>query len=296
MPLCCWNAAQREDGEIEAGEQLWLNRQLVDAAFRQATGQSCFRSPNPCFDAVLVSDAGKQFKIRNARAGGLIATSMRATDIVMDRVWQLETDTFTGTPGFVFAPISSVIERAEDPTAAHPEVQRMAAGIRTDLDRFSPLEISALVRHGYCVGRSACRSRPDLFGATMPAGSPWDPLAAESKPATPATSQATHSQVPAAAPETEQSRKLQQSATRRLWSTLLDYRDWTSYLYVPLLVPILVVLPYFAAKWYHQSQVAQRLIEGIAQSNQDYALMSKLLQGGPMQPFVGMPVEEVPTS
>ena len=85
------NAVQREngEGEIEAGEQLWLNRQLVDAAVRQATGQSCFRSPNPCFDVVLVSDAGKQFKIRNSRAGGMIATSMRATDIVMDRVWQL---------------------------------------------------------------------------------------------------------------------------------------------------------------------------------------------------------------
>lgn len=75
---------------------------------------------------------------------------------------------------------------------------------------------------------------------------------------------------------------------------MLDYRDWTSYLYVPLLVPVLIVLPYFAAKWYHQSQVAQRLIEGIAQSNQDYALMSNLLQGGPMRPFVGMPIKEVP--
>lgn len=288
------NEAQHENGEIEAGEQLWLNRQLVDAAFQQATGQSCFRSPNPCFDAVLVSDAGKQFKIRNARAGGMIATSMRATDIVMDRVWQLETDTFTGTPGFVFAPISSVIERSADPTAAHPEVQRMAAGIRTDLDRFSPLEISALVRHGYCVGRSACHSRPDLFGATMPAGPPWDPFPKETKPEAPVISTATPAQVPAAAPETEQTRKLQQSASRRLWSTLFDPRDWTTYLYVPLLVPILVVLPYFAAKWYHQSQVAQRLVEGIAQSNQDYALMSELLQGGPMPPFVGMPVEEVP--
>lgn len=286
-------SAQRENGEIEAGEQLWLNRQLVDAAFRQATSQACFRSPNPCFDGVLVSDAGKQFKIRNARAGGMIATSMRATDIVMDRVWQLETDTFTGTPGFVFARISNVVERSEDPSAAHPEVQRMAAGIRTDLDRFTPLEISALVRHGYCVGRSACRSRADLFGESMPTGSPWDPLATVAKPAISAASQMVPNHVPSAAPETEQSRKLQQSATRRLWSTLLDYRDWTSYLYVPLLVPILVVLPYFAAKWYHQSQVAQRLIEGIAQSNQDYALMSKLLQGGPMQPFVGMPVEKV---
>ena len=223
----------------------------------------------------------------------MIATSMRATDIVMDRVWQLETDTFTGTPGFVFAPISSVIERTEDPTAAHPEVQRMTAGIRTDLDRFSPLEISALVRHGYCVGRRACNSRSDLFGATIPATAPWDPLAVESKNATPATSQSTHRQVPAAAPETQQSRKLQESATRRLWSTLLDYRDWVSFLYVPLLVPILVVMPYYAGKWYRQSQVAQRLIEGIAQSNQDYALMSNLLQQGPMQPFTGMPVEEV---
>ena len=99
----------------------------------------------------------------------------------------------------------------------------------------------------------------------------------------------------AAAPETVQARKLQQSGRRRVWSTLLDYRDWTSFLYVPLLVPILVVLPYYAAKWYHQSQVAQRLIEGMAQSNVDYAVMNKLLQEGPTPPFEGMPVEEVPT-
>ena len=73
----------------------------------------------------------------------------------------------------------------------------------------------------------------------------------------------------------------------------MDYRDWTSFIYVPLLVPILVVLPYYAAKWYHQSQVAQRLIEGMAQSNVDYAVMNKLLQEGPSPSFEGMPVEEV---
>ena len=39
----------------------------------------------------------------------------------------------------------------------HPEIQRQTAHIRTDLDRFSSLEISSLVRHGYCVGRKACR-------------------------------------------------------------------------------------------------------------------------------------------
>jgi hypothetical protein len=93
-------------------------------------------------------------------------------------------------------------------------------------------------------------------------------------------------------PETEKSRALQQSGRRRLWSTLLDYRDWTSFVYVPLLVPILIVLPYYGAKWYHQAQAAQRLIEGMAQSNQDYAVMSKLLQEGPVPPFEGMPVQE----
>jgi predicted acylesterase/phospholipase RssA len=280
------------DNEIEAGEQLWLNRQLVDAAFRQATGKLCFRSRNVCFDAVLVSDAGKQFKISNSRAGGLITTAMRATDIVMDRVWQLETDTFTGTPGFVFAPISRVIEPEEDPTAPHPEVQRMAADIRTDLDRFSPLEISTLLRHGYCVGRSTCRSRPDLFGAMLPDSMPWDPLAsAKDKPARVASA-APQAAAPVPVPETEQSRMLQRSGQRRLWSTLLDYRDWTSFIYVPLLVPILILLPYYAAKWYHQAQVAQRLIEGMAQSNQDYAVISKLLQEGPVAPFEGMPAQE----
>ncbi len=286
-------AAQRGDGEIDAGEQVWLNRQLVEAAYRQATGQPCFLSLNPCFDAVLVSDAGKQFKIRSARAGGLIATSLRATDILMDRVWQLETDTFNGTPGFVFAPISRVIDLHEDPTAAHPEVQRKTADIRTDLDRFSRLEISSLIRHGYCVGRSVCRSRPDLFGATMPAGAPWDPFAAENQQVAPAVAVPTRAHGQSAAPETEQSRTLQKSASRRLWSSLFDYRDWTSFVYVPLLVPLLIVLPYYAAKWYHRSQVAQHLIEGIAESNQDYAVMSKLLQEGPSPPFAGLPVEEV---
>jgi hypothetical protein len=85
---------------------------------------------------------------------------------------------------------------------------------------------------------------------------------------------------------------LQQSASRRLWSTLLDYRDWTSFIYVPLLVPILIILPYYGVKWYQQAQVAQRLIEGMAQSNQDYAVISKLLQDGPIPAFEGMPAEE----
>ena len=129
-------------------------------------------------DGVLVSDVGKRIAVQSGSAGGLIRTALRATDILMDRVWQLENETFHDTPGFVFAPITEVVEPAEDATALHPEIQRQVANIRTDLDRFSPLEISSLIKHGYCVGRKACRANPDLFGADLPGGAPWDPNAA----------------------------------------------------------------------------------------------------------------------
>ena len=170
--------ASRPGGRVlDGGDQLWLNRHLLEAAFRQATGQACFRRLDSGLDGVLVSDVGMPISVQgNRRAGGLIRTALRATDITMDRVWQLEMERFQGTPGFVFAKSTEVVEPAEDPTALHPEIQRQAAHVRTDLDRFSPLEISALVRHGYCVGRKACRARPDLFGAELPDTAPWDPI------------------------------------------------------------------------------------------------------------------------
>ena len=184
--------ACRHGGRVlDVGDQVWLNRHLLEAAFRQATGQACFRRLNSGLDGVLVSDVGKPIEVQgDRRAGGLIRTAMRATDILMDRVWQLEIDTFYDTPGFVFAPVTEVLEPADDPTALHPEIQRQLANIRTDLDNFSPLEISSLVRHGYCVGRKACRARPDLFGTALPADAPWDPVP-ESNGAAPAVKPAT---------------------------------------------------------------------------------------------------------
>ena len=170
--------ASRSGGRVlDASDQAWLNRHLLEAAFRQATGHPCFRRLDSGLDGILVSDVGKRFEVQGShRAGGLIRTALRSTDIVMDRVWQLETETFQDSPSFVFAPITEVVEPAEDPTALHPEIQRQAVNIRTDFDRFSPLEISSLVRHGYCVGRKACRAHPDLFGAELPLGAPGIPV------------------------------------------------------------------------------------------------------------------------
>jgi predicted acylesterase/phospholipase RssA len=279
---------------LESCDQAWLNRRLLEAAFRQATGHPCFRRLNSALDGVLVSDVGKRMEVRdNQRAGGLIPTALRATDIVMDRVWQLETDIFHGAPGFVFAPMTEVVEPAEDPTAQHPEIQRQVVGIRTDFDRFSPLEISSLVRHGYCVGRKACRAHPDLFGAELPVGAPWDPI-----PGPQASALAVAADRPSHRPSvgpvaaTVEARKLQSSAQRRIWSTLLDRRDWTSYLYVPLLVPMLFLAPYLIYKSHQQSQRINHLVESLSQGSRDLEQMSRLLEGK-QQPWIGEPAEEV---
>jgi predicted acylesterase/phospholipase RssA len=289
-------ASRLGDRVLGEGDQLWLNRHLFEAAFRQVTGRPCFRRLNSGLDGVLVSDVGKSFEVKsNLRAGGLIRTALRTTDILMDRVWQLETDTFRYTDGFVFARITEVVEPAEDPTAPHPEIQRQAAHIRTDLDRFSLLEISSLVRHGYCVGRKACRARPDLFGTELPGGAPWDPVPGPRGPASAVSIPLLGAGVkgkPVAT--TVEARTLQVSALRRIWSTLLDYRDWVSYLYVPILIPILVLLPYFVVKSYQRSHRISQLVDSLSQGSRDLEHMSRLLDG-PMRPWTGETPEEVHT-
>ncbi|HEX4592293.1 MAG TPA: patatin-like phospholipase family protein [Gemmataceae bacterium] len=275
-------AGQLDGRTLAKEDQLWLNRHLLDAAFRQATGHRCFRRLNRGLDGVLVSDVGKPFEVQTAHAGGLIRTALRASDILMDRVWQLETETFADGPGFVFAPITEVVKPSEDLTAIHPEIQRQVAGIRTDFDRFSELEISNLVRHGYCVARKACGTRPDLFGDHLPGGPPWDPAprshgAAATAPA--AARPAGASREPAAA--TVEARALQTSSFRRIWSTLLDRRDWTSYVYVPLIIPIVVMLPYFTVKYFERSHRLNQLINSLSQGSRDLEQMSHLLEHGP---------------
>jgi predicted acylesterase/phospholipase RssA len=268
---------------LGASDQLWLNRHLLEAAFRQATGRPCFRRLNSGLDGVLVSDVGKPIEVQsNRRAGGLIRTALRASDILMDRVWQLEIETFKDLRGFVFAPITEVVEPDEDATALHPEIQRQAARMRTDVDRFSPLEISSLVRHGYCVGRKACRGHPALFGADIPGDAPWDPISAPRRAAAAAPTAGRHdgsSKAPVAT--TTEARTLQTSAVRRIWSTLLDRRDWVSYVYVPIIVPILVLLPYVAYTAYEHSHRLNQLVQSFAQGTRDLDTLIDMLDNPP---------------
>jgi predicted acylesterase/phospholipase RssA len=256
----------------------------------------------------LVSDVGKRIEVQGQRrAGGLIRTALRATGILMDRVWQLESETFRGTPGFVFAPITDVVWPHTDPTAPHPVIQRQLANIRTDLDYFSDLEISGLVQHGYCVARKACRSRPDLFGEELPNGCPWDPIhkpdcAAVTTPSTTGFARLLRWIAPAErtgdkgapAADTLKARTLQGSAVLRIWSRILimDYRDWVSYVYAPIVIMLTISLPYFAYKAYQHSYNVNQLMESLAQGSPDLDYMSKLLDS-PMKPWTGEQAEEV---
>ena len=91
---------------------------------------------------------------------------------------------------------------------------------------------------------------------------------------------------------TVEARALHDSALRRIWSTLLDRRDWTSYVYVPLLVPILFLAPYLLVKSHERSQRTNQLVESLSQGSRDLGQMSRLLEGR-QQPWVGEPAEEV---
>lgn len=215
-------------------------------------------------DGVFVSDAGATFEVRSgSRAGGLLRTALRSTDILMDRVNQLELEAFAGTPGAVFVPITRIVERSEDPTALHPEVQRQTALIRTDLDRFSRLEISALVRHGYCVARQAVRELAHPLVEQVPTGAPWDPLASAKSSSVKALRDVSEA-LPVA-------RKLQRSANRRTLTTLFNLRDWPTWVWLPLIFLVLFSVP---AVLYNLRETAMRqrqVLTAVAQSSPLYA-------------------------
>jgi hypothetical protein len=128
------------------------------------------------YDRVLVSDAGKPFQILAHGSLGFVAQSIRATDILWDRVWQLERENFGDQNGFFFAAITRIVDPAEDPHALHPVVQAQVASLRTDLDRFSDLEVAAIVRHGYEVARATHRQIADRSDVPVHDGPAWDPL------------------------------------------------------------------------------------------------------------------------
>jgi hypothetical protein len=200
----------------------------------------------------------------------------------MDRVWQLESEAFTKQPGFIFVSSNHVVSQKADPTALHPEIQRQVAGIRTDLDRFTPLEISSLVQHGYCVARNCCLESRSIGKLDSIQGPPWNPVPEKTRKRE-AKLQAPIDSFKGATTTTITARLLERSKQRKIWSRLLDWRDWVSYVYLPIFAMVLLAGPFLALRFfqlYRSNSQKQTLLQVIAGGSEDYHTVSHLLEYG----------------
>jgi len=241
------------------------------------------------FDEVLVSDAGKPFQMLSDAAIGLIGQSVRASDILWDRVWQLEREIFGSQKGFVFLPITEIVDFAEDPTALHPVVQAEIPSIRTDLDRFSAQEINALTQHGYEVARKICRQQGIVGDARLPRSRPWSPIADRAS----TTLESAEELSPEPSKATRLSRQLRKSGRRRVWTTLLDWRDWPSYVYVAIAFVLLFYLPFQVYNLYQRAQTQAAIIESIASGDPDIRQILKLANSNPTSDWLSEEIQEI---
>ena len=252
---------------------------------------SWLSAEKPELDHILVSDAGKPFQILSDAALGVIGQSLRASDILWDRVSQLERENFRTREGFVFMPITHSVSHEEDPAAVHPVIQAELQSIRTDLDSFSADEINTLSQHGYEVARSICQRLEILNGRPLPESRPYTPVcvATDKEPESEHTANRSKE-------VTRLAGQLRKSSQRRVWSTLLAWRDWPSYVYLLLAFGLFVYLPFKTYQLYHRSQVQGKIIRAIKDGNPEIRQILSLATSEPTEDWTAEDIREVPVA
>ena len=250
-------------------------------------------------ERILVSDAGKPFQILGRSTIGFVAQSIRATDILWDRVWQLERENFGDQNGFFFAPITRVVDPADDPHSLHPAVQQVVSSLRTDLDRFSDLEVAALVRHGFEVTRATHRHLADRSDVPVHDGPAWDPLpgrhaltaaaTAAPSPAGDAAAQGT-ARTGGTCPTAAVAAALRRGSRRRVWSTLFDPRDWPTWIYAALAAVLFIWLPLRLYRIHRHAEILAGVIDSIAKGDPEIRLVLDLVDGDPSASWAKVPV------
>jgi predicted acylesterase/phospholipase RssA len=236
------------------------------------------------YHRVIVSDAGKPFQILGNAPLGFIAQSIRATDILWDRVWQLERENFGDQNGYHFLPVTHVVDAHEDPHGVHPVVQAEVSGIRTDLDRFNDLEVNALVAHGYEVARSFHRRIGAKALRPIHDGAPWEPLPGRHSVVVAAPQSTTHgtARTTGTSPPARLAELLRRSSHRKVWATLLDWKDWPSYLYLALGLLLFVYLPVRFYTLHRRAEMLTSVIDSIAKGDPDIRLVLDLVESDPV--------------
>jgi predicted acylesterase/phospholipase RssA len=253
------------------------------------------------FSRVLVSDAGKPFQILSNAALGFVAQSIRASDILWDRVWQLERENFGDRNGFFFTPVTRIVDPNDDPHALHPVVQAEVSMIRTDLDRFSDLEINALAVHGYEVARDMNRQIADRAIKPVREGPVWEPLPGRGSILAAVTEAAEHPTVPGTARTATTNvavrlaEKLRRSGRRKVWSTLLDWKDWPTYIYLLVGLLLFVVLPTRFYQVHRHAKMLTDVINSIAAGDPDIRLVLDLVERDPTTSWQPVAVTDAST-
>lgn len=240
---------------------------------------------NVTFDHILISDAGKPFQILSKGAPlGIIGQSLRASDILWDRVWQLERENFCHHERFLFLPITELVSQTDNPAALHPVVQAEVQSIRTDLDRFSKKEINALAQHGYEVARKLCLQHNLLEDSKLLNTPPWKPITTKEIKKVFLSS--------STAPETQWARQLRKSSYRRIMSTFFDWRDWPSYIYLAIAFVLFFYLPFEGYKFYKKSQTQAQVLASISSGDPDVKQILALATSDPTKGWVNEEVQE----
>ena len=78
-----------------------------------------------------------------------------------------------------------------------------------------------------------------------------------------------------------------------MWSSLLDVRDWVTWIYIPLIVLLFGVLPLFAYRMYRHARLDAALTRAVAEMREDFRRMLTLLEFGPAAEFAALPVQDV---
>jgi predicted acylesterase/phospholipase RssA len=209
------------DSDLGADEGSIPEQYFTDAGIYDNLGLYGLRKGAPAsLDRVLVSDAGRSFVPPKAIVFGMLSTALRAIDIFMFRIRQ--SDLTWSTAGLPVIMIS-ISDEARIAGASAPAIQSQLENIRTDLDRFSQLEITELMRHGYYITAKALAS--DRGELEPPAIPKWD------IPAEP--------WVKTTAPHTV-ALALKKSARRR-WR-LFSVRDWISLAHFAIIALVVVSL------------------------------------------------------
>jgi predicted acylesterase/phospholipase RssA len=213
---------------------------------------SWYQKTTPELDLFIASDAQGNFDSElDTRFAFIVSRNVRASDLLMTRVSSMQIERLTAQsqiPRFVRIGIKMEIDNPGDPTLLLPESQRSLPSTRTDLDEFSPTEITALIAHGYSCARKTLIEAGLLTESNAPTFS-WDPLRnwqiVRSRNAT---------------------RQLRESSIRRwrLWS----FRDWASYALLGLVLAPLIYVGYFVYSSFEAAQVIRevsvpRLVENI---------------------------------